>query len=790
MKRTTLNLTPLEDRRVPAVATWDGRPDAGGAATGNTWTAATNWVGDVAPQPGDDLVFPAGALQFTSVNDFPAGTAFGSIRLTAPNYVITGNAVTLAAGVTADIPAGTSSDVAPRLGLDVTLAAPQTFAAVRDLGLSVTGAIDLNGHALTVSAAVVSGFFGPDSSFAVTLAGPVRGAGGLVKDGPGSLVLSGANTYTGPTDLRAGRLAAQSSTALGAAGAGNDTTVGRDAVLSAGGGAGGLLNIPEAITFAGQSAQDGAQLESAGATFSGPLTLAGPSRFVGPFTITAGVGEAGGPQSLTLYNAGVFAAGSVNTRAGLTTIEAGGARFEGNGPSGPVLVHDGAISGTGIIGPVTVGSSGVIAPGTPDGVGTLTTGDLILPDIGRSGLQITHLLADGRSDRVSVRGTVRLAGRLFVAGDTAPPAGTRYRIIDNDGTDPVVGAFLGAPEGAVAGTVGGRYLRVTYRGGDGNDVELVADAMAAPGRYAVAPGAGGGPLVNYYDGAGTLLRSFLAYDPAFRGGVRVATGDVTGDNVDDIVTAPGPGGGPVVRVWDGATGVMVIEFNAYDPSFTGGVFVAAGDTNGDFHADIVTGAGAGGGPHVIAFDGEIITINHRPAVQRSFLAYDPAFRGGVSVAAADINGDGRAEMVTGAGPGGGPHVKAFDTFTLQVVHEFLAYDPSFTGGVFVAGGRMNGDGRADIITAPGAGGGPHVKVFSGADGSLLASFLAYDPTFTGGVTVAVRPLGAGGVNAVVTGTGAGGGPHVEQWDIGATTVTRTYSDLAFDPSFTGGVFVG
>ena len=60
MTPTTLRLDRLETRLAPAVATWDGGgPD-------NNWTTAANWVGDVAPQPGDDLVFPQGAARLTS----------------------------------------------------------------------------------------------------------------------------------------------------------------------------------------------------------------------------------------------------------------------------------------------------------------------------------------------------------------------------------------------------------------------------------------------------------------------------------------------------------------------------------------------------------------------------------------------------------------------------------------------------------------------------------------------------------------------------------------------------
>src|SRR5205085_903877 len=142
-----------------------------------------------------------------------------------------------------------------------------------------------------------------------------------------------------------------------------------------------------------------------------------------------------------------------------------------------------------------------------------------------------------------------------------------------------------------------------------------------------------------------------AYSPYFLGGVRVATGDLTGDGVPDIFTAPGPGGGPDMRVFDGVNGALIREFMAYDQHFTGGVYVAAGDINGDGKADIITGAGAGGGPQVEAFSGA------NGAVLQSFYAYSPNFTGGVRVGwVADINGNGMGEIITGAGPGGGPHV--------------------------------------------------------------------------------------------------------------------------------------
>src|SRR5215470_12146374 len=198
-------------------------------------------------------------------------------------------------------------------------------------------------------------------------------------------------------------------------------------------------------------------------------------------------------------------------------------------------------------------------------------------------------------------------------------------------------------------------------------------------------GFGGGPLVEVFSGTGSLLRSFFAYYPTFTGGVTVAVGDVNGDGIPDIVTAAGPGGGPHVKVFDGATGATIMSFFAYNPAFTGGVFVAAGDVNGDGFADVVTGAGAGGGPLVQVFSGRDGTL------LRSFFAYEPAFTGGVRVAVGDVNGDGIPDIVTAAGPGGGPHVKIFDEATANIIMSFFAYQcdqaTCFRAGVFVGSGQ-------------------------------------------------------------------------------------------------------
>jgi VCBS repeat protein len=180
-------------------------------------------------------------------------------------------------------------------------------------------------------------------------------------------------------------------------------------------------------------------------------------------------------------------------------------------------------------------------------------------------------------------------------------------------------------------------------------------------------------------------------------------------------------------------------FYAYDPAFLGGVRVAAGDLDGDGVSEILTAAGPGS-PHVEAF---VLNDARQPEIVLSFYAYHPAFLGGVFVAAGDIDGDGREEVITGADAGGGPHVRVFGTgpaFTaLHEVYSFFAYEPGFTGGVRVAAGDLDGDGAAEIITAPDPSHSPLVRVFhTFANGALgeRSAFYAYDAAFGGGVFVA------------------------------------------------------
>ncbi len=322
---------------------------------------------------------------------------------------------------------------------------------------------------------------------------------------------------------------------------------------------------------------------------------------------------------------------------------------------------------------------------------------------------------------------------------------------------------------AVAVQPDGRIVAVGSAQGSTSFNFAVTRVEGAPTRFFAIAGFPG--RVRLFLPGGSLVSDFAPYGPNLRAGLSIAFGDVNGDGVMDLITAP-LAGNPHVKVYNGAAFTngtfdpnnpdksLLGQWFAYGLQFNIGANVAAGDVEGDGYADVVTGASAGN-PHVKVYRGKDIatgTFNPDTSVQAQFFAYGLQFNIGANVAVGSVAGSGYADVVTGAAAGN-PHVKVYSGRALgtgafnpanadaSLLAQFFAYGLQFNIGAFVTVGDANGDGFGDVITGA-ALGTPHVKVYSGRaiangtfnngapDNSVLNQFFAYDLGQNIGVAVA------------------------------------------------------
>jgi hypothetical protein len=544
--------------------TWTG-------ANSDLWTDAGNWD-TAAPVAGDDLVFPGGVVSHpTNTNDFPAGTNFRSITIGGA-YTLNGNAIVLGVNGLQFINLGFPAFL-DTVNLPITLGADQTWTNVMLAGNlpTISGAIDLGGHTLTIT-----------TQWNIHISGIISGTGALVKSNPNAvLFLEGANSYAGPTTVH-GQLVAATPTALGVADGtlANGTivdsgaslalagvAVGNEAVSLTGpsstigtsaapnvpssiagpitingsvgiGGSGPYLTVTGLISGAGLVSFGTVHLASSGHTFtSATVTVAGtildvdnalpgvPSLFIGSGSLFFNDSLTLNGVAQTIGNSNCASCTLALQPVSVLTINqtapselwvglVGDGRIEKTGPSelklsrrltshgipgtpastftglfninqGTVTVNgDNGIPATFMVNPNTRLAFATSVLSAENGPITVHGGHLDMQGRAKTGA----LAMDSASTLDVNVGTLNLVypvltvtGGVTLANATLamqnPLAtldlGGTFTLIDNDGTDPVIGTFKNLPEGAIFVSANQRF-RITYRGGTGNDVVLMA----------------------------------------------------------------------------------------------------------------------------------------------------------------------------------------------------------------------------------------------------------------------------------------------------------------------------
>lgn len=490
-------------------------------------------------------------------------------------------------------------------------------------------------------------------------------------------------------------------------------------------------------------------LSSATNTISGAMT--------GTSTITLG-----GSGNLVLSANSPLFSGNFQVNTGSLQVSA-------NYNNATVNLGGGTLKGTGQVFNV-VGATGNLSPGSS--LGTLTVGSQLTLASGNTFVTQINGANVGSFGQVSVTsGVTSLGGStLSITSATGLAAGQQITIINNGNSVPINGQFKGLVEGASI-TVGNTTFTISYKGGTGNDVVLTVSSIVnpvLPPNFSVyGTDAGGGPVVQINYTNGTNL-SFYAYSSSYTGGVRVAIGDVNGDGYPDLITGTGIGGGPHIKVFDlrGGQPVTIASFFAFEPQFMGGVNVASGDINGDGYSDVIIGAGATGGPRVKVYSGAPGYAINTIVPAMDFFAYDPSFTGGVTVSAGNRDTQPGEEVITGAGVGGGPNIRSFNAVG-QVIDNFFAFNLGITTGIFVAAGYVDSDGTADIIAGTGFGTSTQVAAFFSTGSRPTA--VPFTSSFIGGARVGMV-VDSLGREAFAAAAGPGGGPQVNIFNNSLATI--------------------
>ncbi len=286
-----------------------------------------------------------------------------------------------------------------------------------------------------------------------------------------------------------------------------------------------------------------------------------------------------------------------------------------------------------------------------------------------------------------------------------------------------------------------------------------------------------GPEVKVFDRSLAETNSFNALNGTFEGGLDVAVGDVDGDGVDEIVVGAGRDGGPMVQVFEG-DGSLKAQWFAYDSNLRTGIKVAVGDLNGDGKAEIVTGVSAGGGPQIRIFD-----ANGKSKFGTGFFAFDSSFRGGCDVTVGDFNGDGKAEIAAAAGPGGDPHVRVFSRKGRFLGTEFRPFASDNKGGVALATANVDGGSDDELVMSIYSAGEDWVKVYKN-NGTILGEWKNFAGLYTGAV-VAGGDIDKDGKDEVAVTPRQGAGPHIQFYEGHGAYTGKSF--FPYDSDFRGGV---
>jgi hypothetical protein len=475
-----------------AVRTWDGE------GADNNWSTAANWSADTAPVNGDSVAFDRNMLTASeALNNDISSLSLAGINVTGNSthdFFLTGNPITLTGDYLV-------SDYPSQANMDIIIGA----SGVRIQNVYSSGDLTIGSNATTLESVYFYGAVSGSGTLTFDQPSGDSGAGAGCSSGASTVQypflgdnsgFSGAISLTGYASLSIPAIA--STVAMHA----SSITVGPNATLTF-----GLTNnqdftFSKPITlnggtiFASQNADDVSCEVTTNIktlTLSGSINATAPSKVImnyanvnmtGTVTgasnisvpegysaeekLTIGTIVKQSAEKVTIYTGNQSATNPYASENNVLVVSEGATL-------GSVIVGGGTLKGKGTVGALSM-SKGTVAPGLSPGC--LTSGNLSYTG-GSVEIEIDGSTACTQYDQQIVNGTVELGTATGLTirrlSSYAPAVGTKFVIIANDGTDPVTGEFSVYTEGYPI-TLDGVTYNISYKGGDGNDVELTVTA--------------------------------------------------------------------------------------------------------------------------------------------------------------------------------------------------------------------------------------------------------------------------------------------------------------------------
>ena len=176
----------------------------------------------------------------------------------------------------------------------------------------------------------------------------------------------------------------------------------------------------------------------------------------------------------------------------------------------------------------------------------------------------------------------------------------------------------------------------------------------------------------------------MAYSKNMKSGVNLVAADLDGDRKDEVVVIPEAGSPSNIKIFGLRKGKMKLltpQITAWSKKFLGGGNLAAADLNGDGKEEVLVSIASRGGPQI-----KILGINRLGRysfIRPGFFAFDKDMKKGIDIAALDINGDGSDEIVASVAGDGKPLIRIFTADGSKKLKEFNGLKETAAFGILI-----------------------------------------------------------------------------------------------------------